>query len=131
MTFNWLPKLAHDAVQLSIRVQNAALWCAWSKQVLPPSIWGFHKPGAKLPRSCTPLRLLRPAPPGSVQGIVIRFLRHENIACAVQDMQHRDDAVAFVNRVNNPVAMPPPVKQVAQIPVFGSGRASGPVFVEA
>src|ERR1700733_2208057 len=52
--------------------------------------------------------------------IVIRLVRHEGIPRAVADMQHRDYAVGLVNRVDNPVAVPPaPVKQVATIAVLG------------
>jgi hypothetical protein len=69
---------------------------------------------------------------GALSCIVIRFLLHESIASAVTDVQHRHDAVALVNRVNIPVTMPlAPVKQVAEIAVFGSRGASGRVFVEA
>ena len=40
---------------------------------------------------------------GALLCIVIRFLLHESIANAVTDMEHRHDAVALVNRVDNPV----------------------------
>ena len=60
--------------------------------------------------------------------IVIRLVRHEGIPRAVADMQYRDYAVGLVNRVDNPVAVPPaPGKQVA---VLGGRCASGRVFVE-
>ena len=60
---------------------------------------------------------------------VIRLVRHEGIPRAVAAMQHRDCAVGLVNRVDNPVAVPPaPVKQVAKIDLLGAGCASGRVF---
>ena len=47
-------------------------------------------------------------------------------------MQHRDDAVALVDRVDDPVAISlAPIKQLAKIAAFGNGRASGREFVEA
>jgi hypothetical protein len=64
--------------------------------------------------------------------IVIRLVWHEGIPRAVADMQPCDYAVGLVNRVDNPVAVPPaPVKQVAKIAVLGGGCASGRVFVAA
>lgn len=45
-------------------------------------------------------------------------------------MQHRDDTIILVTCIDDPVAMPPPIKQVAKLTAFGKKRASARVFVE-
>jgi hypothetical protein len=50
----------------------------------------------------------------------------------VTGIRYRHDAVAFVDRADNPASMPPaPAKLVVEVAVLGSRGASGRVFVEA
>src|ERR1039458_5965547 len=83
----------------------------------PTWVWGRERPHSKAG--------LRAGwwDPGS-----LRALRREWLAGPVTNMQHRDHAAALVNRVNNPVDVPPAaVQQMAEsaVPRRSEERPAG------
>ncbi len=64
--------------------------------------------------------------------LIIRGIRDERVACAMADVQHRDDAITLIDRIDYPVdVLPAPIKQMTEAIVFGNDRTTGRVLIEA